>query len=237
MKKSSLDAAQLGPACARKTSASKLKVQNGAFCISFSQSAQLLSQSSLCDFFPRATNLFLEHPKPFLSTNSASLPAIDVRLHPRHKPSRPSHSSPPTRCLSQLSKCDFIPDINLVVLRISNTRRNPRRLFFGCPQFNKEGIPYCKYFKWADNPDVREKAIVTRETKLLRKDEALKSREKEIEKREFVLHNNEALLQKQLADMQHARRLLHVSWLFIICISLYLMIKYIGTFVMMKNWC
>ncbi|KAG6724754.1 hypothetical protein I3842_03G272100 [Carya illinoinensis] len=35
-------------------------------------------------------------------------------------------------------------------LRISNTSRNPGRAFYGCPLYNKEGLPQCKYFKWAD---------------------------------------------------------------------------------------
>ncbi|XP_041025520.1 golgin subfamily A member 6-like protein 7 [Juglans microcarpa x Juglans regia] len=139
-----------------------------------------------------------------------------------------------------------------VVLRISNTRRNLGRAFFGCPLYNKEGLPDCKFFKWSDSSEYKEQDFVKREAELLRKeeelkkreaelrkdeelknreaevlrkDEELKKREEEIEKRELALHNHQAEFRIQEADMRHARKLFRIFWLIAIIIYLYLILS------------
>ncbi|KAF5445324.1 hypothetical protein F2P56_034383 [Juglans regia] len=142
---------------------------------------------------------------------------------------------------------------NQAVLRISNTRRNPRRPFFGCPLYNKEGLPQCNFFKWSDSSEYKEQALVKREAEVLekeeelkkreaevlrqdeelkkreaevlRQDEELKKREAEFDKRELALHNDHAQFRSQEADMLHARKLFLVLWLIAIVIYLYLILS------------
>ncbi|XP_041008916.1 uncharacterized protein LOC121253089 [Juglans microcarpa x Juglans regia] len=128
---------------------------------------------------------------------------------------------------------------NEAVLRISNTQKNPGRPFFGCPLYNKEGLPQCNFFKWSDSSEYKEQALVKREAEVLKKeeelkkreaevlrqDEELKKREAEFEKRELALHNDHAQFRSQEADMLHARKLFLVLWLIAIVIYLYLILS------------
>ncbi|KAG7986985.1 hypothetical protein I3843_03G110000 [Carya illinoinensis] len=61
-----------------------------------------------------------------------------------------------------------------VTLRYSNTPRNPGRPFLGCPKYNNEGLPYCKFFKWADGALDVEQEIEDIKQYLLRKEEELR---------------------------------------------------------------
>ncbi|XP_042976283.1 uncharacterized protein LOC122307456 [Carya illinoinensis] len=91
--------------------------------------------------------------------------------------------------LSTVPMCNYGKE---AVLRISNIPRNPGRTFFECPLYNKEELPYCKYFKWADDSEYKKQALVKIEAEILRKDEELKKREEKIGKRELARHNDEA---------------------------------------------
>ncbi|KAF5464950.1 hypothetical protein F2P56_014987 [Juglans regia] len=128
---------------------------------------------------------------------------------------------------------------NQAVLRILNTRRNPGRSFFGCPLYNKEGLPQCNFFKWSDSSEYKEQALLKREAEVLKKeeelkkreaevlrqDEELKKREAEFEKRELALHNDHVQFRSQEADMLHARKLFLVLWLIAIVMYLYLILS------------
>ncbi|KAF5447083.1 hypothetical protein F2P56_032661 [Juglans regia] len=85
---------------------------------------------------------------------------------------------------------------NQAVLRISNTRRNPGRAFFGCPLYNKEGLSQCKFFKWSDSSEYKEQALVKREAEVLRKEEELKKREAELRKEEELKKREVEVLRK-----------------------------------------
>ncbi|KAG6717032.1 hypothetical protein I3842_04G077600 [Carya illinoinensis] len=58
-----------------------------------------------------------------------------------------SNTSP--KCLCREMAC----------LKLSNTPRNPRRPFYSYPNYNREEMPYCEYFLWA-NIEVENEAKV-----------------------------------------------------------------------------
>ncbi|KAG6675638.1 hypothetical protein I3842_15G113000 [Carya illinoinensis] len=43
-------------------------------------------------------------------------------------------------------------------LKFSTTAKNPGRPFLGCPKYNTEGLPFCKFLQWADS-NQREKDL------------------------------------------------------------------------------
>ncbi|XP_041003658.1 uncharacterized protein LOC121249067 [Juglans microcarpa x Juglans regia] len=89
-------------------------------------------------------------------------------------------------------------------LKISNTSRNPRRPFFTCPKYNKEGKPYYNYFIWVDFEERNESPF---------------ARERELQQREEEVEKREVEVQRRENELQHARMLLCVYWAFTILIS------------------
>ncbi|XP_042990481.1 uncharacterized protein LOC122317440 [Carya illinoinensis] len=82
-------------------------------------------------------------------------------------------------------------------LRYSNTKRNPNRLFFGCPKYNTKGLPYCKYFKWADGDQCRELDLQARLNEVERKEKEVEKRLSDIEQMEIELHKRAAEIDKK----------------------------------------
>ncbi|KAG6640398.1 hypothetical protein I3843_09G000900 [Carya illinoinensis] len=81
-------------------------------------------------------------------------------------------------------------------LKYSNTRRNPGRAFLGCRKYNTEGLPYCKFFKWANSQDI-EQDLFKLKKELLRKEADLVKMLKEIEKREIELQKKADEIEKK----------------------------------------
>ncbi|XP_042965915.1 uncharacterized protein LOC122299598 [Carya illinoinensis] len=81
-------------------------------------------------------------------------------------------------------------------LKYSNTRRNPGRPFLGCRKYNTEGLPYYKFFKWADSEDI-EQDLLKRKNDLLRKEADLVKMLEDIEKREIQLRKKADEIEKK----------------------------------------
>ncbi|XP_018854314.2 uncharacterized protein LOC109016347 [Juglans regia] len=123
-------------------------------------------------------------------------------------------------------------------LKYSSTRRNPGRPFLGCPKYNTEGLPYCKFFKWADGNEEIEFRLQERNNELLRKENELekmmddvektktelRKRVDEIEKRELVVSNREKELLEQQTEMRRGRILLRLYWGFLFVVVCYLVL-------------
>ncbi|KAF5443903.1 hypothetical protein F2P56_036423 [Juglans regia] len=145
-----------------------------------------------------------------------------------------SSSSSGKRTCQSLCFCDL-----QATLRYSNTPRNPRRPFFGCPNYNTKGLPYCKFFKWADGDQYMQLELQERKNELLRKEKEvderlrdiekreikLRKREDEIEKREMVQDGrDEEFLKKELmlfekeAGLTRSRTLLRLSWAVVVVV-------------------
>ncbi|KAG6672382.1 hypothetical protein I3842_16G055000 [Carya illinoinensis] len=86
-------------------------------------------------------------------------------------------------------------------LKLSNTPRNPRRPFYSCPNYNKEGRPYCEYFLWA-NIGVENEAKVVCE-----RERDLQERKEELQKWQDELQKWEEELQKREEELQNDREL------------------------------
>ncbi|KAF5453272.1 hypothetical protein F2P56_028187 [Juglans regia] len=120
-------------------------------------------------------------------------------------------------------------------LKFSNTKKNPGRPFLGCPNYNTEGLPYCKFFKWGDSNQVNEFQLRERTNEVLRKERELekrveyvekreielRKRSDDIEKREMLLSNineevrkKESVLVVREAEIKRSRTLLRVYWAF-----------------------
>ncbi|KAG6734125.1 hypothetical protein I3842_01G257500 [Carya illinoinensis] len=82
-------------------------------------------------------------------------------------------------------------------LRYSNTKRNPNRPFFCCPKYNTKGLPYCKYFKWADGDQCRELDLQARLNEVERKEKEVLKRLSNIEKMEIELRKRAAEIEKK----------------------------------------
>ncbi|XP_042947578.1 uncharacterized protein LOC122318919 [Carya illinoinensis] len=106
-------------------------------------------------------------------------------------------------------------------LRTSTTMTNPGRSFFGCPKYNKQGLPHCNYFKWADISEEIEIERMKIEILRLRNEQELRRREEEILKRELEVHNDRLDIQKQRADIRHERTLLRSYCVILILIVMY----------------
>ncbi|XP_035545098.1 uncharacterized protein LOC118348188 [Juglans regia] len=100
-------------------------------------------------------------------------------------------------------------------LRYSCTPRNPERPFLGCPKYNTEGLPYCKFFKWADSNQEIEFHLQERNNDLLRREKEvekmlddvekmkteLRKRVDEIEKRELVLSGHTTQMETEVSHV------------------------------------
>ncbi|XP_040986350.1 uncharacterized protein LOC121234474 [Juglans microcarpa x Juglans regia] len=130
-------------------------------------------------------------------------------------------------------------------LRYSSTPRNPGRPFLGCPKYNTEGLPYCKFFKWADSNQEIELHLQERNNDLLRREKEvektlddvekmkteLRKRVDEIEKKELVVLNREIVvstrekvLLEQETVMRRGRTLHRVFWAFLFVVAFYLVV-------------
>ncbi|XP_042974973.1 uncharacterized protein LOC122306611 [Carya illinoinensis] len=99
-------------------------------------------------------------------------------------------------------------------LKYSTTAKNPGRAFLGCPNYNTEGLPFCKYFKWADSNQVIELQIRERIDELLRKERDLEKIVELLEKREIDLRKIVDQLETELVcHAQRSERKRLVSWL------------------------
>ncbi|KAG6682137.1 hypothetical protein I3842_13G123500 [Carya illinoinensis] len=87
-------------------------------------------------------------------------------------------------------------------LKVSNTSKNPRRPFLTCPNYNKEGKPYCNYFIWADFVEGNGSPLARPKTEFQQKDDELENREIEVTRRE-----NE--VQHALAEIHKANEEIH----------------------------
>ncbi|KAF5467047.1 hypothetical protein F2P56_016913 [Juglans regia] len=65
------------------------------------------------------------------------------------------------------------------ILRYSSTKANPGRPFLGCPNYNRKGLLYYKYFKWADSDQDIE--LEERKNELSMKEEELEKRLSDVE--------------------------------------------------------
>ncbi|XP_042965279.1 uncharacterized protein LOC122299220 [Carya illinoinensis] len=114
-------------------------------------------------------------------------------------------------------------------LRYSNTPRNPGRPFLGCSKYNNEGLPYCKFFKWADGALDVEQEIEDIKQYLLRKEEELRMDKIEFRKRadamEKMLANILEEVRKQDAQNRRRRTLLNLYWAVAIVVSCYFLLS------------
>ncbi|KAG6724283.1 hypothetical protein I3842_03G252900 [Carya illinoinensis] len=67
-------------------------------------------------------------------------------------------------------------------LRFSNTQNNSGRPFLSCPKYNKEGLPYCKYFKWVEGHEYKMADRPETDAEFCSKEKELKMLVNEIEK-------------------------------------------------------
>ncbi|XP_042964974.1 uncharacterized protein LOC122299103 [Carya illinoinensis] len=74
-------------------------------------------------------------------------------------------------------------------LRYSTRPRNQGRPFFGCRKYNKEGLPYCKYFKWTDSNDDIDLELQKRKDDILMNEKEFEKilEVNDIEKREIKI--------------------------------------------------
>ncbi|KAG6731016.1 hypothetical protein I3842_01G109400 [Carya illinoinensis] len=114
-----------------------------------------------------------------------------------------SSSNTPPKCL-----CG-----EMARLKLSNTPRNPRRPFYSCPNYNRDGRPYCEYFLWADIKVKNEaKVSCERECHLEEKKEQLRKWEEEIQKREEELASDRDELHALINNDNNPRMRPCVYW-------------------------
>ncbi|XP_040994651.1 uncharacterized protein LOC121241099 [Juglans microcarpa x Juglans regia] len=89
------------------------------------------------------------------------------------------------------------------ILRYSNTKANLGRPFLRCPKYNTKGLPYYKYFKWADSDQDIE--LEERKNELSRK-------EKELEKRHIDVENKVIELLKIVDDIKKIEMVLYSTF-------------------------
>ncbi|XP_040993061.1 uncharacterized protein LOC121239802 [Juglans microcarpa x Juglans regia] len=82
-------------------------------------------------------------------------------------------------------------------LRLSTTAKNPGRPFLGCPKYNTKGLPYCRFFKWADGSEENELQLRGRTNDLLRKDKELDQILDDVYKREIEVMKKELVRREQ----------------------------------------
>ncbi|XP_042959489.1 uncharacterized protein LOC122305777 [Carya illinoinensis] len=98
-------------------------------------------------------------------------------------------------------------------LKFSTTAKNPGRPFLGCPKYNTEGLPFCKFFQWADHHQVTELQLQERINDLLQREKDLSKIVDLLEKRENDLRRmvdhleKELLRQTQEPDMKREHKL------------------------------
>ncbi|KAF5464142.1 hypothetical protein F2P56_014245 [Juglans regia] len=123
-------------------------------------------------------------------------------------------------------------------LKYSNTRRNPGRPFLGCPKYNKEGLPYCTFFKWVDSTEENGLKLRERNVELLRKEKQfmkilddIEKMKNDIEKMKIEvlksvdeIKKREMLVRDQEAEIRRSRTLLRVYWVFSVVVSCYLLV-------------
>ncbi|XP_042947572.1 uncharacterized protein LOC122280660 [Carya illinoinensis] len=126
-------------------------------------------------------------------------------------------------------------------LRFSNTQNNPGRPFLSCPKYNKEGLPYCKYFKWVEGHEYKMSDRPENDTKFCCKEKELKMLVNDIEKLvidlrkrvdefEFVLSNRNEELLKELvavvreAEVRRARTLVRGFWALAFVVAYFLVV-------------
>ncbi|KAG7992140.1 hypothetical protein I3843_02G113000 [Carya illinoinensis] len=97
-------------------------------------------------------------------------------------------------------------------LKYSNTRRNPGRAFLGCRKYNTEGLPYCKFFKWADSQDI-EQDLFKLKKELLKKEADLVKMLKEIEKREIELQKKADEIEKEILLASINEEIMKKEWM------------------------
>ncbi|XP_042968998.1 uncharacterized protein LOC122301669 [Carya illinoinensis] len=126
-------------------------------------------------------------------------------------------------------------------LRYSNTQHNPGRPFLGCPKYNKEGLPYCKYFKWVEgdeyplsDPSETHTEFSSREKELKKKlvdiEKIILDLRKKVDEFEVILSNRNEELLKELvavvheAEMRRSRTLLRGFWALAFVVAYYLVL-------------
>ncbi|KAG6620286.1 hypothetical protein I3842_Q071200 [Carya illinoinensis] len=112
-------------------------------------------------------------------------------------------------------------------MRYANTARNPGRPFLGCPKYNTQGLPYCKFFKWVDRDqmgelELREMTIQA----LLRKLKELEKKLLDVEKREIELEGRVVEIENKEAEIRLRRTQLPLSvWAFAFFVAFYLVVS------------
>ncbi|KAG6718538.1 uncharacterized protein LOC122307013 [Carya illinoinensis] len=126
-------------------------------------------------------------------------------------------------------------------LRYSNTQHNPGRPFLSCPKYNKERLPYCKYFKWVDGHEYPLSDPSETHTEISSKEKELKKKLVDIEKIiidlrkrvddfEFILSNRNEELLKELvavvreAEIRRSRILVRGFWALAFVLAYYLVV-------------
>ncbi|KAF5448082.1 hypothetical protein F2P56_028647 [Juglans regia] len=116
-------------------------------------------------------------------------------------------------------------------LRYSHTGRNPGRPFLGCSKYNTEGLPYCKFFKWADGNHEYEQHLRECLNELLRSQRELDNKLDDIKKTLIELckraeetEKRELGLQKQEVEYCCSHRLRCLYWVFVIFVSCYVVL-------------
>ncbi|XP_042968986.1 uncharacterized protein LOC122301657 [Carya illinoinensis] len=98
-------------------------------------------------------------------------------------------------------------------LKYSTTAKNPGRPFLGCPKYNTKGLPFCKFFQWADSNQKTELQLQERIVDLLQREKDLEKIVHLLEKREIDLRKIVDHLEKELVrhteepDIQRERKL------------------------------
>ncbi|XP_042944842.1 uncharacterized protein LOC122278726 [Carya illinoinensis] len=120
-----------------------------------------------------------------------------------------SYSSFVTRTTAQPLCCCGVK----ATLKYSTTTKYPGRPFLGCPKYNIEGLPFCKFFQWADSNQVTELQLQERIMLLLQREKDLEKIVHLLEKREIDLWKivdqleNELVRHTEDGDIQRERKL------------------------------
>ncbi|XP_042962579.1 uncharacterized protein LOC122296848 [Carya illinoinensis] len=83
-------------------------------------------------------------------------------------------------------------------LKFSTTAKNPGRPFLGCPKYNTEGLPFCKFLQWADSNQVTELHLQERINDLLQREKDLSKIVDLLKKRKIDLRKMVDQLEKEL---------------------------------------
>ncbi|XP_041009481.1 uncharacterized protein LOC121253545 [Juglans microcarpa x Juglans regia] len=97
-------------------------------------------------------------------------------------------------------------------LRLARTAKNPGRPFLGCPKYNTKGLPYCRFFKWADINEENELHLQESTNEFVMKEKELEKKIEDVQKREIEVMKKELVLREQEAEIRRSHKLLLAYW-------------------------